>query len=186
MAAIFLFFFTSAPIYCIFSLICLKRFIFLLSDGESYLLFRYIWFTYVFSTDKGSFSSFITKAPNMLKNHSPRRPLCRPKPVKGTPNKFSVVFYVTKNILLVQFVKKYCAKNERHNEAHQQMVSKVSTVEPLIAANFTAKVRWPLFGSGRYSEVYYNMGKRLGLKVSGRYRGGGRYSEVAAIRGSTV
>ena len=41
------------------------------------------------------------------------------------------------------------------------------------------------------------MGKRLGLKVSGRYRevaairrwplfGGGRYSEVAALRGSTV
>ena len=41
---------------------------FFLSDGESYLLFKYIWFTYVFSTDKGSFSSFITKAPNMLKN----------------------------------------------------------------------------------------------------------------------
>ena len=36
--------------------------------------------------------------------------------------------------------------------------------------------RWPLLGGGRYSEVYYNMGKRFGLKVSGRY------SEVAAIR----
>ena len=55
---------------------------FLLSDGESYLLFKYIWFTYVFYTDKGSFSNFITKAQNMLKNHSPRWPLCRPKPVK--------------------------------------------------------------------------------------------------------
>ena len=90
----------------------------------------------------------------------------------------------------------------------------LNTVEPLIAATFTAKVRWPLLGGGRYSEVYYNMGKRLGLKVSGRYRevsairrwplfgggrysevsairrwplfGGGRYSEVAALRGSTV
>ena len=72
MAAIFLFFFTSAPMYYIFFLLCLRRFIFLLSDGESYLLFKYIWFTYVFSTDKGSFSNFITKAPNMLKNHSPR------------------------------------------------------------------------------------------------------------------
>ena len=48
------------------------------------------------------------------------------------------------------------------------------TVEPLIAATFTAKVMWPLLGGGRYSEVY--MGKHLGLKVSGRYR------EVAAIR----
>ena len=38
---------------------------------------------------------------------------------------------------------------------------KLYTVEPLIAATFTAKVRWPLLG-------------------------GGRYSEVAAIRGSTV
>ena len=59
MAAIFLFhFFTSASIYCIFSLICLKRFIFLLSDVECYLLFRYIWFTYVFSTDKGVIFTF--------------------------------------------------------------------------------------------------------------------------------
>ena len=31
-------------------------------------------------------------------------------------------------------------------------------------------------GGGHYSEVYYNMGKRLGLKVNGRYR------EVSAIR----
>ena len=41
--------------------------------------------------------------------------------------------------------------------------------------------------------MYYNMGKRLGLKVSGSYRevaairrwplfGGGRYSEVAALK----
>ena len=59
MAAIFLFhFFTSASIYCIFSLICLKRFIFLLSDAECYPLFRYIWFTYVFSTDKGVIFKF--------------------------------------------------------------------------------------------------------------------------------
>ena len=53
------------------------------------------------------------------------------------------------------------------------------TVEPLIAATFTAKVRWPLLGGGCYSEVCYigkPMGKRLGLKVSGRYR------DVAAIR----
>ena len=46
------------------------------------LLCKYIWFTYVFSSDKGWFSSFITKAPNLLKNHSPWSPLCRPKPVK--------------------------------------------------------------------------------------------------------
>ena len=59
MVAIFLFhFFTSASIYCIFSLICLKRFIFLLSDAECYPLFRYIWFTYVFSTDKGVIFTF--------------------------------------------------------------------------------------------------------------------------------
>ena len=31
----------------------------------------------------------------------------------------------------------------------------MNTVEPLIAATFTAKVRWPLLGGGRYSEVYY-------------------------------
>ena len=52
-------------------------------------------------------------------------------------------------------------------------------VEPLIAATFTAKVRWPLLGGGRYSEGRYfgkHMGKRLALKVSGRYR------EAAAIR----
>ena len=35
----------------------------------------------------------------------------------------------------------------------------VTTVEPLIAATFTAKVRWPLLGGGRYSEVYYKYGK---------------------------
>ena len=69
MAAIFLFSALPPPSYIFFLL---------------YLLFKYIWFTYVFSTDKGPFSSFITKAPNMLKNHSPRRPLCRPKPVKKT------------------------------------------------------------------------------------------------------
>ena len=28
-----------------------------------------------------------------------------------------------------------------------------NTVEPLIADTFTAKVRWPLLGGGRYSEV---------------------------------
>ena len=54
----------------------------------------------------------------------------------------------------------------------------ISTVEPLIAATFT--VRWPLLGGGCYSDVYYHMGKRLGLKVSGRD------SEMAALRGSTV
>ena len=35
-------------------------------------------------------------------------------------------------------------------------IRKMNTVEPLIAATFTAKVRWPLLGGGRYSEVYYN------------------------------
>ena len=29
--------------------------------------------------------------------------------------------------------------------------------------------RGPLLGGGRYSEVYYNMGKRLELKISARY-----------------
>ena len=52
MAAIFLFSALPPPSY-IFFLLCLKSFIFLLSDVECYLLFRYIWFTYVFSTDKG-------------------------------------------------------------------------------------------------------------------------------------
>ena len=33
----------------------------------------------------------------------------------------------------------------------------VYTVEPLIAATFTAKVRWPLLGGGCYSEVYYKV-----------------------------
>ena len=32
---------------------------------------------------------------------------------------------------------------------------KVYTVEPQISATFTAKVRWPLLGGGRYSEVNY-------------------------------
>ena len=36
---------------------------------------------------------------------------------------------------------------------------KMNTVEPLMAATFTAKVRWPLLGGGRYSEVYYKYGK---------------------------
>ena len=39
-----------------------------------------------------------------------------------------------------------------------------STVEPLIAATFIAKVRWPLFGGGRYSEVYYKYGKAFGTE----------------------
>ena len=39
-----------------------------------------------------------------------------------------------------------------------------TTVEPLIAATFTAKVRWPLLGGGRYSEVYYKYGKVFGTE----------------------
>ena len=44
-----------------------------------------------------------------------------------------------------------------------------NTVEPLIAATFTAatftaKVRWPLVGGGRYSEVYYKYGKAFGTE----------------------
>ena len=50
---------------------------------ENLIYFSNIYGLHIFfSTDKGSFSGFITKAPNMLKNHSPRRPLCRSKPVK--------------------------------------------------------------------------------------------------------
>ena len=66
------------------------------------------------------------------------------------------------------------------------------TVEPLIAATFTAKVRWPLLGGGRYWEVAAiqrfttNMGKRLGLKVSGRYREMAAVRRWQHLRGSTV
>ena len=38
------------------------------------------------------------------------------------------------------------------------------TVEALIAATFTAKVRWPLLGGGRYSEVYYKYEKAFGAE----------------------
>ena len=61
-----------------------------------------------------------------------------------------------------------------------------STVEPLISATFTAKVRWPLLGGGRYSEVYYKYGKAFGTEGLWPLSGGGRYSEVAALRCSTV
>ena len=44
-----------------------------------------------------------------------------------------------------QFIKRLLGCNIQTN----------NTVEPLIAATFTAKVRWPLLGGGRYSEVYY-------------------------------
>ena len=40
----------------------------------------------------------------------------------------------------------------------------MNTVEPLIAATFTAKVRWPLLGGGCYSEVYYKYGKAFGTE----------------------
>ena len=85
----FLFYLCSNLLYFLSTLS--KKVHFFLSDGESYLLFKYIWFTYVFSTDKGSFSSFITKAPNLLKNHSPWWPLCRPKPV-NIPSSFLKLF----------------------------------------------------------------------------------------------
>ena len=39
-----------------------------------------------------------------------------------------------------------------HNYAHIFPVFSI-TVEPLIADTFTAKVRWPLLGGGRYWEV---------------------------------
>ena len=39
-----------------------------------------------------------------------------------------------------------------------------NTVEPLIAATFTAKARWPLLGGGGYSEVYYKYGKAFGTE----------------------
>ena len=54
------------------------------------------------------------------------------------------------------------------------------TVEPLIAATFTAKVRLPILGGGRYSEVYYKYGKAFGTEGQRPLSGGGRYSEVAA------
>ena len=38
------------------------------------------------------------------------------------------------------------------------------TVEPLIATAFTAKVKWPLLGGGRYSEVYYKYGNAFGTE----------------------
>ena len=52
--------------------------------------------------------------------------------------------------------------------------SEINTVEPLIAASYC---------QGQVAAILRfttNMGKRLGLKVSGRYR------EVAALGGSTV
>ena len=42
-------FFNSVPISCILCLLCQNWFSFL-SDREFYLVFRYIWFIYVFST----------------------------------------------------------------------------------------------------------------------------------------
>ena len=58
MAAFFFSIFNSSPISCNFCLLCLKRFSFLLSDGEFYLVFRYIWFIYVFSDEKWVFFQF--------------------------------------------------------------------------------------------------------------------------------
>ena len=58
MAAIFFSIFNTSPISCNFCLLCLKRFSFLLSDGEFYLVFRYIWFIYVFSDEKWVFFHF--------------------------------------------------------------------------------------------------------------------------------
>ena len=43
-------------------------------------------------------------------------------------------------------------------------LEQIYTVEPLIAATFTAKVRWPLLGGDRYSEVYYKYGKAFGTE----------------------
>ena len=40
----------------------------------------------------------------------------------------------------------------------------VQTGEPLIAATFTAKVRWSSLEGGRYSEVYYKYGKAFGTE----------------------
>ena len=40
------------------------------------------------------------------------------------------------------------------------------TAEPLIAATFTAKVRWPLLGGGRYSEVYYKFSLCVSTQIS--------------------
>ena len=48
--------------------------------------------------------------------------------------------------------------------AYSNSNSNVGTVEPLIADTFTAKVRWPLLGGGRYSEVYYKYGKAFGTE----------------------
>ena len=54
-------FFNSAPVPCNFCLLCLKRFRLFLRDGEFYLVFRYIWFVYDFSTDKWVIFHFFTK-----------------------------------------------------------------------------------------------------------------------------
>ena len=54
-----------------------------------YLMENLIYFSNIYGLHmgflliRGPFSSFITKAPNLLKNHSPWWPLCRPKPVNN-------------------------------------------------------------------------------------------------------
>ena len=68
MAAIFFSIFNTSPISCNFCPLCLKRFSFLLSDGEFYLVFRYIWFIYVFSDEVGIFSFFFCICRTCMKN----------------------------------------------------------------------------------------------------------------------
>ena len=57
----FFFFFNSAPASCKFCLLGLKMFRYFLSDGEFYLVIRYIWFIYVFLLISGVFFIFPTK-----------------------------------------------------------------------------------------------------------------------------
>ena len=52
----------------------------------------------------------------------------------------------------------------RNFEIHQTRGEAINTVEPLIAATFTAEVRWPLLGDGHYLEVYYKYGKAFGTE----------------------
>ena len=55
---VFFCFFNSAPVSYNFCLLCLKMVSFILSDGEFFLVFRYIWFIYVFSNEKWVFFHF--------------------------------------------------------------------------------------------------------------------------------